>query len=102
MKVVHLYDEKTGAYIVDEIIFPQYDETTGEEFYDIPKNSTELPLFVPNLKPVFRNGEWIEVATPEEIEEFNKPPVQHVTELKKLQDKVEFLADQLSDIILGL
>ena len=98
MKVVHLYDEKTGMYIVDEIIFPQYDETTGEEFYNTPKNSTELPLCAPNLKPVFKNGKWIESATPEEIEEFNKPPVPRVTELKKIQDKVEFLADQVADM----
>ncbi|MFI8710105.1 hypothetical protein ACIGHG_24380 [Bacillus sp. NPDC077411] len=104
MKLVHLYNKETGAYIGDEIIFPRQEEyqeegvTVYQKVYEIPKNSTEVLLPQPNWKPVFKDGSWIETITQDELDEINKPPVLRVTELKKIQDKVEFLADQVADM----
>lgn len=104
MKLVHLYNKDTGVYIGDEIIFPRKEEHQEEEdivykeVYDIPENSTEVPLLQPNWKPIFKDGTWVETITQDELNELNKPPVPRVTELKKIQDKVEFLADQVADM----
>lgn len=109
MKNVHLYVKETGAYIEDQLIFPRQeeikenDELIGyKEVYDIPENSTELPLPQPNWKPVFKDGVWVETITQEELDELNKPSVPRVTEIQKLKDKVEFLSNQVADMILDL
>lgn len=110
MKIVHVYDIETGAYIEDRLFYPIYEgvvngdgEVIGlnEIYKDIPENSTELPLPQPNWKPVFQDGKWVETITQEELDELNKPKPQEPTELEKLRDQVEFLAKQVADLELG-
>ncbi|MDM5188622.1 hypothetical protein QUF99_15235 [Bacillus sp. DX4.1] len=96
MKLVHLYSKETGAYLEDILVFPRYEES--EEVYDIPENSTEIPLYQPNWKPVFGNEKWVETITQEELDEWNKPKPQEPSEFEELQERVEFLAKQVADL----
>ncbi|PEA53441.1 hypothetical protein CON64_18540 [Bacillus pseudomycoides] len=122
MKIVHLFDKETKAYVEDTLLFPRQEEikelidkvyyeesATGvvekhykelvvvgyKEVYDIPENSTELPLPQPNWKPIFKDGKWIETITEEELEELNKP-----SETKP--SKLESMALQVSDLEISL
>ncbi|MDC2863794.1 hypothetical protein [Bacillus sp. BP-3] len=93
MKNVHLYDKETGDYIEDQIVFPYQEEIIedGEmigykEIYDIPENSTELPLPQPNWKPVFKDGSWIETITQEELDKMNESQLQQPSEIERLNN----------------
>lgn len=102
MKLVHLFDKETREYLGDELLFPKQEvinevdgEVTFEEAYNIPENSTELPLPQPNWKPVFKDGAWIETITQDELDELNKPVVSSPTD-------TESLALQVSDLEISL
>lgn len=153
MKIVHIYDEKTRAYVTDRIIFPRHEEIKElvkkvareevkkpitrieeqvvtdddgneetikvevpdfeiefvekpyeeleivgyKEVYDLPENSTEVPLPQPNWKPVFKDGSWIETITQEELDELNKPVVSSPTDTESLAQQVSDLEIQLME-----
>ncbi|MEH7464348.1 hypothetical protein V7166_20465 [Bacillus thuringiensis] len=129
MKIVHIYDEKTGAYVTDNIVFPRHEEIKElvkkvareevkksdfeiefvekpyeeleivgyKEVYDLPQNSTEVPLPQPNWKPVFKDGSWIETITQDELDELNKPVVSSPTDTESLALQVSDLEIQLME-----
>lgn len=82
----------------------QYQEEVYDgyaEVYEYPEYCTEVPVPTSYYKPVWDGEKWIETITEEELEEMNKPKPQEPTELEKLQDQVEFLADQVADLKLS-
>ncbi|MCM3735608.1 hypothetical protein M3215_07185 [Bacillus cytotoxicus] len=104
MKIVYLYNKETGFYEEDQIIFPRQeeiienDELIGyKEVYDLPQNSTEIPLPQPNWKPVFKDGSWIETITQEELAELNEPIVSSPTDTESLAQQVSDLEIQLME-----
>lgn len=69
------------------------------EFPDYPY--TEIPLPVPNWKPVWDGEKWIETITEEELEEMNKPKPQEPSELEQLKKKLALTEKALDDLIMG-
>ncbi|PFD98929.1 hypothetical protein CN288_20365 [Bacillus sp. AFS023182] len=87
---------QTEEFKYQEEVFDRYIEV-----YEYPECYTEVPLPIPNWKPVWDGEKWIETITEEELEEMNKPEPQEPTELEKLQDQVEFLTDQVAELKLS-
>lgn len=77
MKIVHKYDEK-GYWVPAESV-DIYPDSLGK--YNIPDGYTEVALPVPNYKPKFQNGEWIETATTDEIENVITPAIEPETKV---------------------
>ena len=69
MKIIHKFDEE-GNWIPGETL-DIYPNVMGD--YEIPEGYTDVALPEPNYKPMFVNGEWVETATNEEIEESKSP-----------------------------
>ena len=84
MKQVYKYDNN-GKYI-EPVLLNDNDP--------IPKNCTEKPLPQPNWKPVFQNGDWVEIATEEEKNPTSAPAM--TTEYR-----LELMQQALDDLIMG-
>jgi len=78
MKQVYKYDAQ-GIFIEPVLLYPNEDGS-----YDIPENTTEKPLPIPNYKPKFINGDWMETIPETELDELKKPPIVYPTEIETL------------------
>lgn len=81
MRTAYLYNEK-GEYIRPVLV-------NGE----LPENCTWVAPPVPNWKPVFQNGVWVETAT-----EAEKKPIQEPSEI---EERLNLMQQALDDMILG-
>jgi hypothetical protein len=64
-KQVYRFNDK-GHYIEPVLL---------EEGEEIPSDCTEKELPQPNMKPVFKDGEWVEIMSDEEIDEILNQPI---------------------------
>jgi hypothetical protein len=86
MKQIFKYDDE-GKYIEPILIGDE------EEF---PENCTDKELPQPNYKPVFKDGEWVETITQEELDELlNKPKP------KTDEERLSLIEAALDDLLLG-
>ena len=85
-KIVHAYNENF-SYKEDVEIFANEE---GE--FEIPDNCTEVPLPIPNWKPIFdtEKNRWIETITQEELDA--------IQQLHPPQTDIELLGQQITDL----
>ncbi|MCW1941751.1 hypothetical protein OMD49_29535 [Bacillus anthracis] len=114
VKTIHRYLDTDGNYQEKEVerrklqytpVELSYQEEVSDgytEIYEFPDYPyTEIPLPVPNWKPVWDGEKWIETITEEELEEMNKPKPQEPSELEQLKKKLALTEKALDDLIMG-
>lgn len=88
MKHIYSYDE-TGKWT------PQNDLAIDEHSVIPQGNYTDVSPPVPNWKPVFINGEWVETATEAE----KNPPI--TPQPPSIEEQLKLMQAALDELILG-